>query len=267
MTWVCPATWVKPRRGSYDRRVLGEDRHVTFEACFNFRDLGGYETIEGRKFRRGAVYRSDALHRLTDADLELAFGLGLRTVIDLRSAAEIDKHGRFPHAAVAFHHLPFFEEDAPPLKPLEPHDPEPPPGVDYFAIATSARGSIAAAFRVIAEADYAVVFHCAAGKDRTGILAALVLASLGVPDESIAADYHLSERALEPSVAWAEANSPEMAAELTALPPWALRAPKPVMQAFLDLLRDRHGSIDDYLADAGVAPPVLDALRGRVLTT
>jgi protein-tyrosine phosphatase len=247
---------------------MNEERHVTLEGCFNFRDLGGYDTMDGRLVRWGAVYRSDTLHRLTDADLDVASSLGLGTVIDLRSTAELVKHGRFAHAdKVAFHHLPFFEEDAPPLKPLEPDDREPPPGVNYFAIATSARSSIAAAFRVIAEGDYAVVFHCGAGKDRTGILAALILSSLRVPDESIVADYHLSERALAPSLAWAEANSPEMAAELTTLPAWALRAPTSVMQAFLQLLRERHGSIDAYLADAGVRPPVLDALRGRLLTS
>jgi protein-tyrosine phosphatase len=252
---------------SYDRRVVTGDRHVTLEACFNFRDLGGYETIDEGQVRWGAVYRSDALHRLTDADLEVAFGLGLRTVIDLRSSEELDKHGRFAHAdEVAFHHLPFFEADSVPFKCAERDDPEPPPGVEYVAIATNARRSIAAAFRVIAEGDYALVFHCGAGKDRAGILAALVLSSLGVPDESIVADYHLSERALAPTLAWAEANAPDMAEQMTALPHWLLRAPVQVMQAFLQILRDRHGSIDGYLADAGVEPPVLDALRGRLLT-
>jgi protein-tyrosine phosphatase len=248
--------------------MVDGDRHVTFEACFNFRDLGGYETIDRHHVRWGALYRSDALHRLTDADLDVAFGLGLRTVIDLRSTEELDKHGRFAHAdEVTFHHLPFFEADSVPFKWAERDDPEPPPGVEYVAIAASARPSVAAAFRVIAAGEYPVVFHCGAGKDRTGILAALVLSSLGVPDESIVADYHLSERALAPTLAWAEANAPDMAEQMTSLPPWLLRAPMPVMQAFLDILRERHGSIDAYLADAGVEPPVFDALRGRLLTT
>jgi protein-tyrosine phosphatase len=248
--------------------VLNDDRHVTFEACFNFRDLGGYETTDGRRVRWGSVFRSDALHRLTDDDLEVALGLGLRTIIDLRSTEELDKHGRFARAdEVAFHHLPFFEADAVPFKWAERDDPEPPPGVEYVAIATHARTSIAGAFRVIAEGDYAVVFHCGAGKDRTGILAALMLSSLGVPDEVIVADYHLSERALAPTLAWAEANAPEMAEQMATLPPWLLRAPMPVMQAFLDILRDRHGSINGYLTDAGVDDSALETLRARLLTT
>jgi protein tyrosine/serine phosphatase len=253
---------------SYDRGVVNGDRHVGLETCFNFRDVGGYETVDGRRVRWGSVYRSDSLHRLSDAGLEAALELGLRTVIDLRSTAELEQHGRFANAdEVSFHHLPLFEQHALPFKPFEdPHDPEPPPGVDYVAIATNGRRSIAAAVQVIAHGEHAVVFHCAAGKDRTGIVAALVLSSLGVPDEVIGGDYHLSERAFRPALAWAEENDPEMVAEMAKMPEWAYRAPKPVMPAFLDLLREHHGSIDGYLADAGVDNAALDTLRARLLT-
>jgi protein tyrosine/serine phosphatase len=189
------------------------DRRLPFEACFNFRDLGGYETLSGHRVRWGAVFRSDALHRMTGADLELALGLGLRTVIDLRSSAELEEEGRFAHADdAAFHHLPVFEQNALPFKPFEPDDPEPPPGVDY-------------------------------------------------------ADYHLSEQAVATSRVWAEVNAPEIAAEMSTFPAWAHRAPMPVIQAFLRILRDRHGSIDGYLTDAGVERAVLEALRARLLET
>lgn len=242
------------------------DRHITFEACFNFRDLGGYETIDGQRVHWGRVFRSDALHRMTVTDVDLAMGLGLRTVIDLRSTGELDRHGTFARfEEVTFHHMPVFEEEALPFKPAEPDDPEPPAGEEYLAMATSGANSVAAALRVIAEGDHAVVFHCAAGKDRTGILAALVLSSLGVPDEAIVIDYNLSERSLEPWLTWAESNAPEAAQATTTLPPWALRAQVPTMHAFLDALRDRHGSIEGYLADAGVEREVLDTLRARLL--
>ncbi len=250
--------------------MTSADRHVSFEACFNFRDLGGYETADGRRIAWGAVFRSDSLHRLTDADLDAASSLGIRTVIDLRSTAELDRQGRFARAhadTVAFHHLPLFEEHSPVFRPLAADDPEPPPGEGYVEMAWRARDTIAKAVRVIAQGDYAVVFHCAAGKDRTGILAALVLSSLGVPDEAIAADYNLSERSLAPALAWAEGNAPEMAAEMATLPRWALQAPIPNMRAFLDILRERHGSIEMYLADAGVEPAVVNTLRTRLLTT
>ena len=243
---------------------MSDARVVPFEACFNFRDIGGYKTVDGRRVRWGAVYRSDTLHRLTGNDLERALRLGVRTVIDLRSRGELDAHGRFPRADhVAFHHLPLEEEI--PSEPPHRDLPEPPPGEIYVAIAAAGRAAIANALRVIAEGDHAVVFHCTAGKDRTGVLAALLLSSLGVPDESVVADYHLSERSLRPAVAWAEANEPEWARRMAAFPPWLLRSPAATMQAFLDALRERHGSIEDYLGDAGVDAALVDRLRSRLL--
>lgn len=246
--------------------MVERDRHVGLETCFNFRDLGGYETVDGRQVRWKAVYRSDSLHRLMGADLESTQELGLRTVVDLRATAELERDGRFARADhVAFHHLPMFEMDTVPFKPLQPDDPEPVPGVDYVAMATSGRASIATALRVIAHGEHAAVFHCAAGKDRTGIVAALLLSTLGVSDELIGADYHLSERAFRPALAWAEENDPEMVAEMGRLPKWAVRAPKPTVLSFLDMLRERHGSIDAYLVDAGAEAATLNALRDRLL--
>jgi protein-tyrosine phosphatase len=242
---------------------IGE-RHVPFEASFNFRDIGGYETRDDRRVRWGAVYRSDTLHRLTTADLERALQLGIRTVIDLRSAGELERSGRFGRAhEVAFHNLPLEEEVA--IDPPDRELAEPPPGEFYVEMATAGRAAIANILRVIAEGEHAVVFHCFAGKDRTGVLAALLLALLGVPDDTIVADYHLSDQALAPAIAWAESNDPQWAARMAAFPPWLLRAPHDTMQAFLDVLRERHGSIDGYLTDAGVEPAVIDTLRARLL--
>jgi protein-tyrosine phosphatase len=242
---------------------IGE-RHVPFEASFNFRDLGGYETTDGRRVRWGSVYRSDTLHRLNTADLERALEIGIRTVIDLRSAGELERSGCFGRAGdVAFHHLPLEEEI--PSDPPDRDVPEPPPGELYVEMATAGRAAVANILRVIAEGEHAIVFHCFAGKDRTGVLAALLLALLGVPDDTIVADYTLSDHALEPAVAWAESNDPEWAARMAAFPPWLLRAPHDTMRAFLDVLRQRHGSIDAYLGDAGVEPELIDALRMRLL--
>jgi protein-tyrosine phosphatase len=242
------------------------ERHIPFEASFNFRDVGGYETVDGRRIRWGAVFRSDTLHRLTTADLERALELGVRTVIDLRSTDELTQWGRFPGTdRVDFHHLPLFEQDALPYEPLGPDDPEPPEGMGYIEMALAGRTALATALRVIAKGDHAAVFHCAAGKDRTGILAALLLSTLGVPDEIIAADYQISEEALKPSFAWAEENDEAMAAELAQLAPWMHQSRPEVMHAFLDMLREHHGSIDGYLVDAGLEPEVLDLLRARLL--
>lgn len=243
-----------------------ERRHVIFENCFNFRDIGGYETVDGRSVRWGAVFRSDSPQRMSDADVDLALELGLRTVIDLRTSVEIDKEGTFPRRDhIIFRHAPFFEEDQRPFFP--PGDDGVPvavPGEGYASIAVTAMAATADAFREIAEGDHAVMFHCAAGKDRTGMLAALLLSTLGVADNTIIADYELSERSLAPLTAWADVNDAVLAGEL-ALIPLTAWSPAPSMKGFLTIIRERHGSLDGYLRDAGVDGDVLEALRGRLL--
>lgn len=241
------------------------NRHVRFEAAFNCRDLGGYRADDGRFVRWGVVYRSGSLHRLTTADLASAQRIGFRTVIDLRSSAELERSGRFRGIDVAFHHAPLFEEDALPFKWAEPDDPEPPLGEDYVAIAENGARALGSALGVIAECENPVVFHCAAGKDRTGILAALLLSVLGIPDETIMEDYELTNRSLADRLSWAKVNDPEEAAEIAARPSWLLRSSGPVMKAFLESLRSRHGSIERYLYGLGVKGKTFDALRVRLL--
>ena len=241
------------------------NRHVTFEAAFNCRDLGGYKADDGRFVRWGVAYRSGSLHRLTIADLEAANRVGFRTVIDLRSSAELERSGRFRGIDVAFHHTPLFEEDALPFKWAEPDDPQPPLGEDYVAIAENGARALATALGVIAECEHPVVFRCAAGKDRTGILAGLLLSALGVSDETIMEDYELTNRSLDDHLSWAKVNDPEEAADIAARPTWLLRSSGPMMKAFLESLRRRHGSIEGYLHGLGVKGETLDDLRVRLL--
>jgi protein-tyrosine phosphatase len=245
--------------------VTEPPRHVLFEAGFNCRDLGGYKTDDGRTVRWGAVYRSGSLHRLTSADLDAATRIGFRTVIDLRSSAELERSGRVSGLDVAFHHAPLFEEDSLPFKWAEPDDPEPPPGEDYAAIAENGAGALAVALKVIAEGEHPVVFHCAAGKDRTGILAGLLLSALGVSDESIMEDYELTNLCLARHLSWAKVNDPEEAAEIATRPIWLLQSSGPGIKAFLEILRTKHGSVERYLRELGMTNERRDALRGRLL--
>ncbi len=242
-------------------------RHVDFEACFNFRDLGGYQTGDGRTVAWGRVYRSDMFHRMTSADRDRLLQLGLRTVIDLRSTNEVNRWGRFDHHVVDFHHQPVFEEETTRLPPLPTFgDPEPDDkAAAYLVMAEEGAPAIAAALRVLAGGSLPAVFHCAAGKDRTGILAALLLTALGVPEETVLGDYQLTEASLPRQIDWLERYEPEEAGELASRPGWLLAAPAHVMRAFLDGLGRRHGSPMAYLYDIGVDDGVLGELRARLL--
>jgi protein-tyrosine phosphatase len=161
----------------------------------NLRDLGGHRSPDGR-LRHGLVVRSDDLSVITPDcadDLTLA---GLSHVIDLRSQEEAAHTGRGPLAAraVAYHHLPLTAGPTPPPPP-GPREPEE-MARDYERIFTYAAGEIATALEVIAAARGMVAFHCSAGKDRTGILAAVLLSSLSVGSRDVVADYARTEGAM-----------------------------------------------------------------------
>jgi protein-tyrosine phosphatase len=251
------------------------DRRIPLTACFNFRDLGGLETADGRRVRSGVLFRADTLHRLTTDDLDVLRRLGLRTVIDLRTRAEIDDHGRvaLTDDEVAYHHLPMIDEIWSPESKSDPD--QPPPyagegtpmpatlGEGYVQMLEQGSGATATAIRLLAEpASLPAVFHCTAGKDRTGVLAALVLGQLGVPDETIAEDYTLTEQAVPGTRAWLEANDPGV---LGRLPDWAWQAPAEAMLAFLETVRARHSSIPGLLAEIGLDRATLDALDESLL--
>jgi protein-tyrosine phosphatase len=244
------------------------DRRIPLTAGFNFRDLGGIATADGRHVRSGVLYRADALHRLTDDDLDVLRRLGLRTVIDLRTQGEIDRHGRIVLAdrdEVVHYHLSMFDQVWSPED--VPGDDEAPTsdevGEGYLRMLESGGPAVATAIRLLADGEtLPAVFHCTAGKDRTGVLAALVLGQLGVADEAIAEDYALTELAVEGTRAWLRRNDPD---SLGRLPAWVWRAPAAAMQAFLAQVRAEHGSIPGLLAHLGVSQATLDALEATLL--
>jgi protein-tyrosine phosphatase len=248
------------------------DRHVYFEACFNFRDLGGYETTDGRRVRWNTLYRSDTLHRLTPTDAEIFADLGLHTVIDLRSSRELDDHGRLEVGPehLVWQHVPMLDDVN--LKPRDPSEVAPQlpeadaPGAGYVAIVEEYGNAVVEIFRVLSRADaFPAVFHCTSGKDRTGIVAALVLDLLGVPDDVIAADYVLTEKARVRSTPWIQANEPEFAAFLAQIPPERRVISPDIILGFLAGIRAGYGSVNEFLVARGVGQPQLDILRELLL--
>ena len=247
-------------------------RHVLFEACFNFRDLGGYETDDGHRVRWNLLYRSDTLHRLTAADAETFSALGLRTVIDLRSRTEIEDFGRLGVATetLVWHSVPMLDDVK--LIPREASESPPPPpqalsmGEGYLRIVEEYGDSVAEVFELLTR-DHALpaVFHCTSGKDRTGIVAALLLDLVGVPDATIAADYVLTEQARARSTPWIEANEPGFAALLAQIPPERRVLSSEAILGFLAGIRSKHGTVRDFLMGLGVTEEQLDLVRARLL--
>jgi len=254
-------------------------RHIDFEGIENFRDFGGYDTAHGRPVRRGLLYRSANHAYASEADLARMRELGLAAIVDLRRTEERAREPskRWPGfgAAVVENDIlsdhadwaqsmrdaevdaQWFLDDAMAYYRRAPFEPR---HLDLFA----------RYFRTLAEAKGAIVVHCAAGKDRTGLICALTHHVLGVSEADIMADYLLTN------------DESRMARKMGFLGPWlrdtvgksvdeaALRVAVSVSPAYLETafatIRGRHGSLDGYLTETlGVDEALRRRLQARLL--
>lgn len=236
---------------------------MRFDRLHNFRDLGGYRAAGGRLVRWGRLYRSDSLAKLRGDDAARFGALGVRTVIDLRYPSEIERSGRVPPAGglayynCSIEHRPFDQSQL-----TDRIDPVRFLADRYAEVAVDGTEEIGRALRIIAAGDTPLVMHCASGKDRTGILAAIVLSLLGVAQADIVADYALTELATPGLIADWKAAHPGR--ELC----WRYygRAPGEIIGIFLDELGARHGSVDDYVTGHLRLPgQLIEDLRGSYL--
>jgi protein-tyrosine phosphatase len=246
------------------------DRLLPMRGARNFRDMGGYATTTGRQTRWRTLFRADGLHRLEATDLDLLKTIGLRTVIDLRTDAELALRGRFPvdQHAVDFHHVSVLDAtwDRDAARAWKGsaaeyyhraygtmlHE-----GADHFI-----RG-----VKVLAKADaLPAVFHCAAGKDRTGLLAALVLGALQVDRQTILDDYELTQAQVAGVLQNAIAESPELAERVRTSPKVFYVVEPAGLALTLADLDHRHGSIAGYLRHHGVTEAEILRLQTSLLT-
>jgi hypothetical protein len=235
-------------------------RLLPLVGAYNFRDLGGYPTVDGGLTRWGRLFRSDTLHELREADLKILRDIGLRTVIDLRTPTEVAQTGRglLEHEPVSYLHLSVIQE-------REAAGPLPPSLADidladmYVQWLDSAREPLVRALSTVADpARFPLVFHCAAGKDRTGVLAALTLDIVGVDRQVIVEDYVLTAERID-LIRARQRLDPETAQRM-ADAPQIFDAEARTMTVFLDVLHDRHGGGREWALTAGVPAEALDTM-------
>lgn len=242
-------------------------RHVPLQTAHNFRDLGGYPTSDGGSTKWGLVYRSDALYSLTPEDWAVLEGRRVRHVIDLRSAQEWETRGRFRDDLfpATLHHFPVLDI---------PWADDDTPDLDsayefllwaYPEMVRKGGHRLAAAVETIARVDEPVVFNCAAGKDRTGLVAMLVLASVGVPDDVVVADFELSNEGLARLRAWAESNDSNLKARLGNAPAAFLDADGRALRDLMIGWRNEYGSMRDFARHLGVSNDALEKLQARLV--
>jgi protein-tyrosine phosphatase len=240
-------------------------RHVELEGCCNFRDLGGYPAPDGRRTRWRRLFRADGLSTLSEGDFSILGELGIRNVIDLRTSLEVESRGRFPdHEAISYHHLPL-TDTLPGAEDVPAWDDAGFVARRYASYLDGEAPSVGAVLRLLADpSNLPAVFHCSVGKDRTGVLAAIVLGFLGVPDDVIVDDYALSSRAMSRILDRLRAEYPDSEEVVARFAPVILSVEPRSMAGFLGEIRARHGSWDDMARQLGLASTV-DRLRQTLL--
>jgi protein-tyrosine phosphatase len=244
------------------------ERRLEWEGCLNVRDLGGHPTEDGGETRMGAVVRADSVRRLTAAGWQRLVEYGIRRIVDLRLASELeeDAPGEVPVEVV---HVPFFE-DVSLDKQLEiarlwlaaPDDVSATRD-GYLEMLDTYAGNVAAAVSAVARAPGGgVLIHCMGGKDRTGLVAALLLRLAGVPVADIAVDYGLSSENIKPLwQSWVDDAGDETERELRRR---LSASPAEAMEQVLESIEREHGSVRAYLLGAGVADEALESIVGRL---
>lgn len=232
------------------------ERLLPLQNVQNARDIGGYRTVDGRTVKWDVIFRTAELSHLSAADIDLLRGKGVRSIHDLRS---IDERKAQPTAWTG--------EGAPTITAFDYT-------MDNSAFGALLQGGVTvdkareifaasypqmlkmqreqhkALFADLLKGEGAVVYHCSAGKDRTGMATALILSALGVPRETILADYELSNRYYRPDLSRADKDNPQMAA--FARLPADVRAvfmgvdARYLQAVFATIDRD-YGSVENYL--------------------
>lgn len=242
-------------------------RHLDLEGCYNFRDLGGYPAADGRAVRWRMLYRSDALHHLTETDAVCARDeLGVRTTIDLRTEAEVEVYPEPVGLLPRRYHLPFLATLKRSSDAVQRVDRGPEATAErYLRMLEGAGDRVAEAVRILAEpGGLPAVFYCAVGKDRTGILAAVVLGLLGVPDTEIVRDYTLTSRGIEDVIERLR-GSDVYGPGIDDTPTPDFHPHPDTMALVLEGLEADHGSIEGYVRANGVTTGTIEALRGALL--
>jgi protein-tyrosine phosphatase len=239
------------------------DRIIELEGAVNFRDLGGYATTDGQRTRWRVLFRADGLSELTEPDLVIMRELGIRTVIDLRTGHELEQ-SRFDVDAhpVEFHHFPFIKS----LGNVEAFERAPGfLGAQYQEMLEDAAPQIVGALSALAAPGARpAVFHCTAGKDRTGLLSALVLSLLGVPEDTVVADYALSGAAMARLRAKLVVKYPD--GKLLIEDSDAVFSADPAnMVALFAHVKQRFGTVTEYASTIGLPDEVVARLRQAML--
>lgn len=217
-------------------------------STMNTRELGGFSTPYGMTLT-DRIWRSDVPAVFSSEDEQLLISKKMTVIIDLRTDEEVKKVPCvLNRAGFEYHHLPIYEGSVPPSS-LE--------GVPLSYMEIAASDSMAEAFRIISEVHDSVLFHCTAGKDRTGVLSALILLACETDKTDIIYDYALSREYNKVRLMKYLREHPEVDKNI-------VLANEVSMKSFIEMLMDEYGSLKGYFESRGV-PGAYNAVRNKLL--
>jgi len=248
-----------------------QDRHIQFESILNFRDLGGLHNHSGKNILRKRIFRSAELGKMTNEDFRrIRSELNLTSVIDLRSKMEVEHKGTglISNSGIKYHNISFIPNGGDPKADEIRYRQFKNMGEFYLdMVGTPGYGRhLVDALEVIASPiNHPLVFHCAVGKDRTGVLAAVLLSILEIPEEDIVYDYTLSESAMQIIYNTPDPD-PHLEEDKKKLPAYFWKASPESMELFLAGIKQSFGSIRQYLVKSGAEKSLFTRLEQCLLS-
>lgn len=246
--------------------IESNNRHLSVKGTYNIRDLGGYKTQFGKTTPWRKFFRSDSLHLITNEGMSSLYQKGLRLVIDLRTQKEMKERPnpfeKFPD--VRFLNLPLFDDLAP-IFMLKNDTAQQSPLLNFYLAALhNQHDAIRAVMSEISNTnDGAILFNCTAGKDRTGIVAALLLGLVGVSNEDIMYDYTLTAELIPDLVKQLLVESKERGVD-TKKHSQMLESPAEVIKLTLLELEKKYGSVNNYFKTIGLEQALISNLCDRL---
>ena len=235
---------------------------LKLDGTFNTRDLGGYPSASGKITQTHRLLRSDGLHQLSPKDQQTLYDYGVRKVIDLRSKYECEKNvsRMAEYRDVAYEHVPMLDRiQSDGFEAVFPSC----MSEMYMALLAEYGAAVASALRaILAEPMGCVLFHCTAGKDRTGVIAMLLLLLCGVPESIVIADYAATQQNIAPAV---DAQKKELLEKGIAFPEHVFGSDPDQMKITIDYLDHSCGGAEKHIRTIGLDDLEIAALRDKLL--
>ena len=225
-------------------------RRIVFKNVNNLRDLGGYQTKDNKITKFNAIYRSDLPKLMTEEEIKYLIDLGLTTVIDLRKEEELKRNPSSLNInEIDYHNINLLGDKCP------NEEKDIPKG--YLEILSN-QETMHEVFEIIKEAKGGVLFNCTAGKDRTGVVAMLLLLLVGVYEDDIIADYQVSYTYIRESIRKMHRDNPD-------LPAFLGNSKLEYMEDTLELFKEKFESIENYFDYLGFTSDELNKIKNKLI--